>query len=207
MPTSQIPPRRVLAISCLAAGCLGTQAVLVQPGLAQQPPAPAPAAAPASPGEAPANPAPPSTNPPAAAPGSPAPGSPAPSASTGTPAVVLSGEQVESILGKKIRSSRGEDMGRIVDLIVDKSGRIRAAIIDFGGFLGVGTRQIAVDWNSLRFPTDPKSDALTVDLTRDQLKGAPAYKPGEQIVVLGQPRPAPPATDAAAQAGGAQRQQ
>lgn len=206
MPMSQITPTRILAIMSLAASWVGAQLVLIPPSLAQQPPA-APATAPASPGEPPANPAPPPASPPAAAPANPAPGSPPPSASTGTPAVVLSGEQVESILGKKIRSSRGEDMGRIVDLIVDKSGKIRAAIIDFGGFLGVGTRQIAVDWNSLRFPTDPKSDALTVDLTRDQLKGAPAYKPGEQIVVLGQPRPTPPPTDAAAQAGGAPRQQ
>jgi len=105
--------------------------------------------------------------------------------------VVIDGQQVESILGKRVRSSSGEDMGRIVDVIVDKTGQIRAAIIDFGGFLGVGTRQIAVDWRALRFPSDQKSEALTVDLTRDQLRVAPVYKAGEQIVVLGRPRPEP----------------
>ena len=42
-------------------------------------------------------------------------------------------------------------MGRIVDVIVDRSGQVRAAIIDFGGFLGVGSRKIAVDWNALHF--------------------------------------------------------
>ena len=44
-----------------------------------------------------------------------------------------------------------ENMGRIVDVIVDQAGTARAAIIDFGGFLGVGSRKIAVDWNALRF--------------------------------------------------------
>jgi hypothetical protein len=47
-----------------------------------------------------------------------------------------------------IESNRhSEDMGRIVDVIVDRSGQVRAAVIDFGGFLGVGSRKIAVDWN------------------------------------------------------------
>lgn len=116
-----------------------------------------------------------------------------PAAPAGTPAVVIDGQQVESILGKDVRSSSGEDMGRIIDVIVDKTGQVRAAIIDFGGFLGVGSRQIAVDWASIRFLSDPKSNGLVVDLSRDQLRVAPAYKPGEQIVVLGQPRPAAPA--------------
>ena len=42
-------------------------------------------------------------------------------------------------------------MGRIVDVIVDRAGAVRAAVIDFGGFLGVGSRKIVVDWNALRF--------------------------------------------------------
>jgi sporulation protein YlmC with PRC-barrel domain len=125
----------------------------------------------------------------------------APTASAGIPAVVIDGQQAESILGKKIRSSSGEDMGRVVDVIVDKSGQIRAAIIDFGGFLGVGSRQIAVDWKTIRFPSDPKSEALAVDLTRDQLRVAPVYKAGEQIVVLGRPRAEPAATAPQANAG------
>ncbi len=55
------------------------------------------------------------------------------------------------ILGRDVRSSANEDMGRIVDVIVDRDGNVRAAVIDFGGFLGVGSRKIVVDWNALRF--------------------------------------------------------
>ena len=76
------------------------------------------------------------------------------------PATVVDGEQLESVLGIEALSSTGEDMGRIVDIIVDRSGQIRAAIIDFGGFLGVGSRKIAVDWRSLHF--DPKKAAAVV---------------------------------------------
>ena len=57
----------------------------------------------------------------------------------------------EGILGKEVRSKADENMGRIVDVIVDRTGQVRAAVIDFGGFLGVGNRKIAVDWNALNF--------------------------------------------------------
>ena len=73
-------------------------------------------------------------------------------------------------------------MGRVVNVVVDRSGQVRAAIIDFGGFLGVGNRKIAVDWNALHFAT---ADHITVDLTRDQVKAAPEYKEDAPIVVLG----------------------
>src|SRR5262249_44593558 len=93
---------------------------------------------------------------------------------------------VEVILGKSVRSSAGEDMGRLVDVVVDREGRPRAAIIDFGGFLGVGSRKIAVDWGVLKFAHDnAKGDVITVELTRDQVKGAPEFKEGSSVVVLG----------------------
>jgi len=49
---------------------------------------------------------------------------------------------------QEVRSAAGENMGRIVDVVVDPSGQVRAAVIDFGGFLGVGSPRIAVDWGA-----------------------------------------------------------
>jgi hypothetical protein len=109
----------------------------------------------------------------------------------GTPATVVDGQQLESVLGLDAVTAKGENMGRIVDIIVDHAGQARAAIIDFGGFLGVGSRKIAVDWRDIHFPGEAKSSAVVVDLTRDQLRVAPAYKSGEPVVVIGGP-PAKP---------------
>jgi PRC-barrel domain len=103
----------------------------------------------------------------------------------GIPALVVDGDQMMGVLGRQVRSSAGEDMGRIIDVIIDKSARVRAAVIDFGGFLGVGNRQIAVAWNAIRLPSQDKPGALVVDFTRDQLRVAPTYKAGEQVVLLG----------------------
>ena len=99
---------------------------------------------------------------------------------------VLENHEVEGILGRQVLSAAEENMGRIVDVIVDHSGRVRAAIIDFGGFLGVGSRKIAVDWNALHFPPPGQPNAkISLDLTRDQVKAAPEYQEGKSVVVLG----------------------
>ena len=46
---------------------------------------------------------------------------------------------------RKSSRANGEDLGMITDLIVDRAGRPRAVVIDFGGFLGAGSRKVAVD--------------------------------------------------------------
>jgi hypothetical protein len=68
---------------------------------------------------------------------------------------------------------------------VDRVGQPRAAIIDFGGFLGVGSRKIAVDWNALHFAQGPERNRVILEFTRDQVKAAPEYQDGKPIVVLG----------------------
>ena len=99
---------------------------------------------------------------------------------------ILNKHEVEGILGRDVRSATDEDMGQIVDVLVDRTGRVRAAIIDFGGFLGVGSRKIAVDWKALHFSQPGKPGERTaLELTRDQVRTAPEYKEGKPVVVLG----------------------
>jgi len=99
---------------------------------------------------------------------------------------ILETQEAQSILGRDVRSLADEDMGRIVDILVDGEGGVRAAIIDFGGFLGVGNRKIAVEWKALHFvPAAGKRYGVVLELTRDQVKAAPEYKEGKPTVVLG----------------------
>ena len=103
------------------------------------------------------------------------------------PSVTIIGAgYAHGVLGRDVRSAADEDMGHIVDVIVDRTGTVRAAVIDFGGFLGVGSRKIVVDWNALRFGgVANKSDSITLELTKDQVRAAPEYKEDTPIVVLG----------------------
>jgi hypothetical protein len=119
---------------------------------------------------------------PAAAPPAAATKEPAPPASV----TVIAPKEAHGVLGREVRSPTDEDMGRIVDVIVDRTGTVRAAVIDFGGFLGVGSRKIVVEWNALHFGrVNNKGDSITLELTKAQVAAAPEYKEDTPIVVLG----------------------
>jgi hypothetical protein len=99
---------------------------------------------------------------------------------------VIGARDALGILGREVRSAVNENMGRIVDVIVDREGKVRAAVIDFGGFLGVGSRKIVVDWNALHFGrVASKRDSITLELTKEQVTAAPEYKEDAPVIVLG----------------------
>jgi hypothetical protein len=93
---------------------------------------------------------------------------------------------LRGILGRPVQDADSKEMGRVIDVVVDSGGRVRAAVIDFGGFLGVGSRKIAVDWNALHFGGAVKHEAdIRLALTQDQLKAAPEYKEGNPVIIIG----------------------
>ncbi|UPJ47103.1 PRC-barrel domain-containing protein [Bradyrhizobium sp. 200] len=99
---------------------------------------------------------------------------------------VIGARDAHGILGREVRSAANENMGRIVDVIVDREGNVRAAVIDFGGFLGVGSRKIVVDWGALRFGgVANKRDSITLELNKAQVAAAPEYKEDAPVIVLG----------------------
>ena len=92
---------------------------------------------------------------------------------------IIGARDAHGVLGRDVRSPTDEDMGRIVDVIVDRAGMVRAAVIDFGGFLGVGSRKIVVDWNALHFGRIAnKSDSITLELTKAASHGSAGVQGG-----------------------------
>lgn len=91
---------------------------------------------------------------------------------------------LQTVLGIEVHTLTDKNTGRVVDLLADQNGKIQAAVVEFGGFLGLGTRKVAVDWTALRFEKAGKEPVATAEITRDQLRLAPEHKPGEPAVVL-----------------------
>ncbi len=83
--------------------------------------------------------------------------------------------KLESVLGRDVATAPDGDAGRIIDLLVDRDGTVRAAVVEFGGFLGIGTRKIAIEWPAFRF----SGRAIAVDVSREQVRAAPEYKSSE----------------------------
>lgn len=142
--------------------------------------APEPAPAPS-----PTTPKPPSTAP--AQVGEPAPPAPAPAPEkkppTPIPVTKMPADKVVAVLGQPVVGPLGTTVGRMVDVLVGKDGLPEAAVIDFGGFLGVGSRKIAVHWNTLHFNPGDAKYPIVLDLMPAQIKAAPSYK--------GETKPAP----------------
>jgi PRC-barrel domain len=100
-------------------------------------------------------------------------------------------DEAVGILGKKVQGPAGEDMGMVVDVLVDAEGKPRAALIDFGGFLGVGSRKIATDWQLLQFRPADRTQPVLLSLGKEELRAAPEYKPSIQSTEIVAPPPPP----------------
>ena len=81
-----------------------------------------------------------------------------------------------AILGQRVTDPDGKDIGRLVDVLVGANGQPQAAVIDFGGFMGVGNRKIAVVWSALRFNPGDAKRKVALEMTPDQIKTAPEFR-------------------------------
>lgn len=83
----------------------------------------------------------------------------------------------EILTGARVYGIDDEDVGEINSLILDDNGVIARAVIDVGGFLGMGEKQIAVTFDELTILRQDGGDDVQVyiDATQDALEAQPAY--------------------------------
>ena len=63
--------------------------------------------------------------------------------------------RASKLVGLSVYNDNNESIGSINDLLTDKSGNIKAAVIGVGGFLGVGTHLVAVPFDKIKFVNEP----------------------------------------------------
>lgn len=79
-----------------------------------------------------------------------------------------------TLIGDHVCNKDEEDLGEIKEIMLDtRSGKVRYAVVSFGGFLGMGSKLFAVPWNALSLDTENKRFVL--DVERDRLKDAPGF--------------------------------
>lgn len=89
-----------------------------------------------------------------------------------TASSVISSDKVN---GTNVYNPAGEKLGSIDHLMIDKlSGRVRYAVMEFGGFLGIGTDRYPLPWDTLTY--DPGLEGYVVSLSKEQLEKAPRYE-------------------------------
>ena len=83
-------------------------------------------------------------------------------------------DRVSKILGKKVISQKGEDLGKIEDLMLSKEACLDYIILAPGGLLGTGDRLIPIPWKALK--TGAQADTLIIDMDKSQLEKAPSFE-------------------------------
>ena len=89
-------------------------------------------------------------------------------------------QEAMPVLGHNVVEPDGKVVARLIDVLVAPNGQPVAAVLDFGGFMGVGIRKIAVHWSTLRFEPGNAQHRIILTLTADEIKAAPEYKDPEK---------------------------
>lgn len=81
------------------------------------------------------------------------------------------------LIGTSVMNSAGESIGDINEIVLQQDGKVAAVVVGVGGFLGMGEREVAIPFSSLKMAADANgTSTITVDATRDALSGAPAWQ-------------------------------
>ena len=85
--------------------------------------------------------------------------------------------RASKLIGTKVVNTANETIGDINEIVLGKDGKVAAVIIGVGGFLGIGEREVAMNFDSIRMSRDSSNNlVLTVNATKDALKGAPEWR-------------------------------
>jgi sporulation protein YlmC with PRC-barrel domain len=88
----------------------------------------------------------------------------------------MRGYHSDSLVGKDVMNRRNnENVGQVSDLVLDEDGQVVAVIISVGGLLGIGARDVAIEWDQIERRVDGDDIALSVDFPEDRLENAPDY--------------------------------
>ena len=81
------------------------------------------------------------------------------------------------LVGLSIQNNGNETIGDIDDIVFTDAGAVKAYVVSVGGFLGMGTKYVAIDPKAVMLTRqDEKTWKATMNATKDQLKAAPEYK-------------------------------
>ena len=123
----------------------------------------------------------------------PAPATPAAAASSSTKAEVVTAQpdgtmRAPKLIGVAVYDRDNKDVGKIADLLLDHDGKVQAVVIGIGGFLGIGSKDIAVSYSAVQWKTDPRQVAVNDPPPANAAGGnaatttTPAEKPATKTV-------------------------
>lgn len=101
----------------------------------------------------------------------------APTAQNAQTTMPATAVQADRLIGATVKNQANDTVGEVESVIIDEGGKVRALVLGVGGFLGLGERLVAVDWNQVRINQDGNSVRdVRVNMTKEEAKALPEYK-------------------------------
>ena len=76
---------------------------------------------------------------------------------------------------KSVYNTAGQSIGDLNDILFDKDGKVSALVVGVGGFLGLGEKNVAVDWDQVRQHGSIAPDRIVLGFSEQDLRNAPAF--------------------------------
>ncbi|WP_026481284.1 PRC-barrel domain-containing protein [Ahrensia sp. 13_GOM-1096m] len=88
----------------------------------------------------------------------------------------------DDLIGSDIKNTAGESLGDVEQIIVSTEGDLAGVIVGVGGFLGIGEKSVAINFDAITFETDPDSGdtLLVLNSTKEELEAAPEFTTKEE---------------------------
>lgn len=86
---------------------------------------------------------------------------------------------VSNLWDRSVYNASGKSIGNLKDVVVDKDGRVSALVIGVGGFLGLGEKDVAVDFDYLQKNGGITPSRITIGMSEQDLRNAPAFVPNK----------------------------
>ena len=83
---------------------------------------------------------------------------------------------VGNLWDKSVYNAAGKSIGELKDVLIDKDGRVTALVIGVGGFLGLGEKNVAVDYDYLQKNGGITPDRITLGMSEEDLRNAPKFQ-------------------------------
>jgi sporulation protein YlmC with PRC-barrel domain len=90
------------------------------------------------------------------------------------------GHLASSLMGASVYNStedNAETIGKVSDLVMHKDGKVVSVVVGVGGFLGIGSKNVAIDYSQVRWEQGNGNWWIVVPTTTDQLKALPDFDP------------------------------
>ena len=83
-------------------------------------------------------------------------------------------QRVQSLVGTNVVGASGKDAGEIENLLIDREGQVRAAVVQWGGFLGIGESRAAVPIERIQLGSG-NNERARLNMTKEELERLPKY--------------------------------